>query len=107
MSPASSCGIAPACGRDDGGGDAAVTMVGGAGARAALPSPGQSRPAPPRPIPSLRGGEADVAIQYGGGRAHGAHQPNGSVWQSAALDRHGLRPRDDGDGVARRAFFGA
>jgi len=47
----------------------------------------------------LRGGEADVAIQYGGGRAHGAHQPNGGDWQSAALDRRGLRPRDDGMGV--------
>ena len=42
------------------------------------------------PTPSLRGAEGDAAIQSG------APTPTAASPASAALDRHGLRPRDDG-----------
>ena len=42
------------------------------------------------PTPSLRGAEGDAAIQSG------APTPTAASPASTALDRHGLRPRDDG-----------
>ena len=51
--------------------------------------------------PSLRGAAGDAAIQSGASTAAAASTATGTVAPpaSTALDRHGLRPRDDGAGA--------
>ena len=112
--PASAVTGSPRFARDDGnypslrGGEADAAIQPGASAAAAA-STATAAPTSGAPLdrhaslamtnpPSLRGAAGDAAIQSGASTAAAASTATGTVASpaSAALDRHGLRPRDDG-----------
>ncbi len=112
--PASAVTGSPRFARDDGnspslrGGEADAAIQSGASTAAAA-STATAAPTSGAPLdrhaslamtnpPSLRGAAGDAAIQSGASTAAAASTATGTVASpaSAALDRHGLRPRDDG-----------